>query len=105
MAKRTIPEIREAVREITARLRLQGDLGSGYLLDLADIDALMDETKRRPPVRRAEVEAPPITPEFAEKIRTFARDNPSLSYTKIARNFGLINTGRVSEVLAGKRGG
>ena len=101
MTKRTIPEIREAVKAITASLRLTPGID---LLQLDDIDSAMDETKRRAPVRRAKIEAPPITPAFAKRIKAYAAENPELSYTKIARHFGLINTGRVSEVLAGKRG-
>ena len=105
-SKRTIPEIRLAVRQCTSALRLMfnAETGANALLALDDIDAMMEETKRRQPVRRAKVEAPPITPAFARKIKAYAKKNPEMSYTKIARHFGLINTGRVSEVLAGKRG-
>lgn len=43
MTKRTIPEIREAVKAITASLRLTPGID---LLQLDDIDAAMDETRR-----------------------------------------------------------
>lgn len=44
--KRTIPQIREDVKAITAALRVSDPSSTDYLLALDDIDRAMDETRR-----------------------------------------------------------
>lgn len=94
----TIPEIRAQIVQIADELRLEGRVDlSARLRDLADA------TYRRSPVRRAKVSSVEVTGEVARKIRAFAEHFPRAPNTVIARVFH-VNPGRVSEVLAGKRG-
>jgi hypothetical protein len=90
----TIPEIRDELIAIAADLHpVVGDR----------IRALALETKRRSPVRRARITARKVTPELADEVEAFAARNPRLRMSEIGRRFG-IDGGRVSEILAGKRG-
>lgn len=91
MNRRTIPEIRERLYE------LAGELGCAELRDLAD------ETKRRPPVKRAPCAARGITPALARRVRAYVAAHPRKPNREIGAHFG-IDGGRVSEILAGKRG-
>lgn len=84
--KRSIPEIRERLRE------LAGEHSIDELNDLAD------ELCRNPPVKRAKAKNPPLTPEMADEIRAYAKANPNLHQQDIANHFG-VNHGRVSEAL------
>lgn len=91
MSRRTIPEIRSRMYELAIEL------------DCPELRELAEETKRRPAVRRAPTEAKKITPELRRRVRAHARRHPAKPMRAIGRAFG-IDQGRVSEILAGKRG-
>lgn len=84
--KGKIPKVRERLREIAK------EKGIDELNDLAD------QLIRELPVRRAPITSPHMTPEIAEEVRHFAKDNPNMSQQEIANHFGL-NHGRVSDAL------
>ena len=88
----TLPEIQLQLRKIAL---LMGSLQI-YVNDLAD------EMQRRKPTRRSKPTSAPMTPELKRSIKATAAANPEWSYTKIA-NKHKVNSGRVSEVLRGKR--
>ena len=84
--KRSIPEIRARLLEIAEER------------GIPEIRELVDEMYRQPPVRRAAVRSPKLTPQLAAAIRRYARANPDMHQQDIANNFG-VNHGRVSEAL------
>ncbi len=84
--KRTIPELRDRLREIAEEEGLE------------ELNDIADELKRRSPVRRAENKSAPLTPELAQLIRDFAEANPDWHQRDIAEEFN-VNQGRVSEAL------
>lgn len=85
--KRSIPEIRERLRELAAQT------GMDELRELAD------EMYRNPPAKtRAPVRSPKLTPKMAQDIRDYAAANPDAHQQDIAEHFG-VNHGRVSEAL------
>lgn len=100
MTHRTIPEIRGEIHRVAKGLR---DMTMGRAGAAALLDKLAEETRRRPPVRRAPVKAKRITKELRAQIVVYAHENPAASCQDIGVAFG-INSGRVSEILAGKRG-
>jgi len=104
---RTIPQIRARLHELAndlADYATEAEFFAGRVAALAlEIDDLADETKRRPPVRQAPIAARRMTPELAREVRELARSNPDLTNREIGRRLG-VDGGRVSEVLAGKRG-
>lgn len=57
---------------------------------------------RKPPVRRGQRDSTKMTPELAASIRAYAEADPTLSQRAIGEHFN-VSSGRVSEVLAGKR--
>jgi len=57
--------------------------------------------KRRKPVRMTKPRSPPLTPELKARIRDLARTTDA-SQMQIGLRVG-VNSGRVSETLAGKR--
>lgn len=99
---KTIPQVREELVDIA------GTLVSGDNTDPATIAAgrkirrLVREMYRRPYVRKAKTESNPVTNQMRQDIKRMARENPSLSYMSMAKVFK-VATGRISEVLAGKR--
>ncbi len=86
--KRTIPEIRERLREIA------DEYGIEELHDLAD------ETYRQTPLRRARNKSAKLTPALAEKIRRYVKKNPTMHQRDVAQKFN-VNPGRVSESVNG----
>lgn len=97
MIRRTIPQIRERLDELAHEVAL-------LFPDVAtELHALAEETKRRPPVRMAAPRARMVTDEIRERVRTYAHAHPKLSMREIGQRHG-IDQGRVSEILAGKRG-
>lgn len=95
--RRTIPEIRERIVDIAQQVGL-------LFPDVArELRALAEETKRRPPVRKAKPRARGITDEVRDRVRAFAANHPSMSMREIGQRHD-IDQGRVSEILAGKRG-
>lgn len=84
--KRSIPQIRDRLRELAIEH------------DLDELNLLADELYRNPPIKRAKVKSPPLTPELAEEIREYVKANPGLHQQDVANHFG-VNHGRVSEAL------
>jgi len=84
--KRSIPEIRDRLREIA------DSSGIEELHDLAD------QLYRKSPVKRAPNRSVHLTPELAEEIRKFVAENPKLHQRDVAQEFD-VNPGRVSEAL------
>ena len=84
--KRTIPEIRERLTEIA------DEEGINELRELAA------EMFRKPPVRRATVKSPHLTPKLAEEIRQYEAAHPDEHFSKIAAHFN-VNPGRISEAM------
>lgn len=89
--RRTIPEIRAEMFEHADRATP------------AQIRGWAEELKRRPPVKRASPRARGVTPELAERVRLYALAHPTTPNRDIGHHFD-IDGGRVSEILAGKRG-
>lgn len=95
--KLTIPEIRIELSAIAS------DLASrGLRKHAALILSLAEETKRRPPVRKASSTSAKMTSKLARDIRAYARRHPRMNYVAMARVFN-VSTGRISEALAGFR--
>lgn len=86
--KRTIPELRNRLRE----------LADEHELD--ELHGIADEMFRNSPVRRAAPNSAALTPELAKKIRAFAAKNPKMHQREIAQKFN-VNPGRVSEAMNG----
>lgn len=84
--KRTIPEIRDRLRE----------LAEEHGID--ELNHLADELYRRPPTRRAPTRSQPLTPALAAQIRVYFRENPRMHQQEIANYFN-VNHGRVSEAI------
>ena len=98
MTKLTIPQIRDLISELT-------DEGTKlarrqFAINLR-INALMQETYRRS-YTRAPVKSNRITNAVRRSVWVMAKENPDMSHQEIATAHG-INSGRVSEILHGKR--
>jgi len=65
------------------------------------IRRIVSHMKRRKPVRRTRPRSPPLTPAIKARIRHLARTTDD-SQMQIGLRVG-VNSGRVSETLAGKR--
>jgi hypothetical protein len=89
--RRTIPDIRRRLHELAKEL------------GCPELALLAEETKRRPPVRMAPKRAFHITEELAAGVREYAVRHPMAHMRAIGQRFK-IDQGRVSEILAGKRG-
>ena len=98
MAKRTIPEIRELIGELTEESKR---LARRQLYIAQKINQLAEETRRRS-YDRAPITSRRVTAEIRASVRTMADHFPALSHQEIAEAHG-INIGRVSEILHGKR--
>lgn len=88
----TLPEIQLQLRKIAIVL--------GGLEEY--VDNLANEMQRRKPTRKSKPTSAPMTPALKRAIKATATANPEWSYAKIA-NKHKVNSGRVSEVLRGKR--
>ena len=73
--KRTIPQIRERLREIAEE--------NG----IPEINDLVEEMYRDPPVRRAPVTSQNFTPKLAKEIREYAQKHPKKSEHDIGTHF------------------
>lgn len=91
MTSRTIPQIRERLRELAAEH------------GLPELATLADETRRRYHGRKGRTTARRVTDELADEVRAFAAANPTMNQRAIGARFK-IDHGRVSEILFGKRG-
>jgi hypothetical protein len=87
--KRTIPEIAQRLREISAE---QG---------LFELKELANELARRPANTRAPKFSAKMTNAIGNRVRAYHINNPNDTQAEIARHFN-VNPGRVSEALAGK---
>lgn len=98
MTKRTIPEIRELIGELTEESKR---LARRQLYIAQKINQLAEETRRRA-YDRAPVTSRRITAEVRASVRAMAAVNPEMSHQALAEAHG-INIGRISEILHGKR--
>lgn len=97
MVRRTIPQIRDRISALAQDVAL-------LLPDIAaELRALAEETKRRPPVRMAPRKAQGVTDVIRAQVWAYAAKHPTATMREIGRLHG-IDQGRVSEILAGKRG-
>jgi hypothetical protein len=99
MAKRTIPEIRELIAELTEEGKR---LARRQVYIHTKIAQLSEETRRRA-YERAPTTSRRVTASVRASVRLMAEDNPDMSHQALAEAHG-INIGRVSEILHGKRG-
>lgn len=67
------------------------------------MDLLEARLRRRSPSRRAKITSRRMTPLLRAEIRTMAAEHPEMAMHEIAAALQ-VNVGRVSEVLAGRRG-
>lgn len=86
----TIPEIRERMKA------LADEHGIPELRDLAE------ETRRRPPIRRAPPRWPRLTEDRKAAVRVAFTDNPTWGVRELADSFN-TSIGRVSEAIRGYR--
>jgi hypothetical protein len=98
MAKRTIPEIRELIGELTEESKR---LARRQLYIAQKINQLAEETRRRA-YDRAPTTSRRITAEVRSSVRAMAVQCPQMSHQALAEAHG-INIGRISEILHGKR--
>ena len=98
MTKRSIPEIRELIGELTEESKR---LARRQLYIAQKINQLAEETKRRN-FDRAPVKSRRVTAAVRASVRAMAETNPGISQQALAEAHG-INIGRVSEILHGKR--
>lgn len=100
MNKLTIPEIREQLWALATESR---ELAERQAQIAARVYALSNELFRRPSVKKAGPRSARITPVLRARVREFVANNPNMANRDIGRVFN-IDGGRVSEILAGKRG-
>lgn len=86
MAKRTIPQVRDRLREIADELGVE------------ELHELADDMHRNTAVSRAARRSATLTSKLASDIRAFKKKNPKLHQRDIAQKFN-VNPGRVSEAL------
>ena len=98
MTKRTIPEIRELIGELTEESKR---LARRQLYIATKINHLSEETRRRS-YDRAPVTSRRVTAEVRKSVREMAAANPNMSHQALAEAHG-INIGRISEILHGPR--
>ena len=98
MTKRTIPEIRELIAELTEESKR---LARRQLYIATKISSLSEETRRRS-YDRAPVTSRRVTAEVRKSVREMAVAYPQMSHQALAEVHG-INIGRVSEILHGPR--
>lgn len=100
---RTIPQIREALHAVSARLLEVGEPGSPLGMMALEISELADETKRKAPTRKVvRKKFPKPTDEEADEIATYAAAFPDAQLLEIANCFH-TSQGRVSEIINGFR--
>jgi hypothetical protein len=97
------PEVREAFTVLAERLRADKvSVAERHAIAL-EIDTLVLELYRRPPVRPiTRVRSRRMTPALAKRIRAYAWAHTDQSIQQIADKFR-VNTARVSEAVTGKR--
>ena len=98
MAKRTIPQIRELIGELTEESK---KLARRQLYIAQKINQLAEETRRRS-YDRAPVTSRRVTAAVRNSVREMAEQFPDLSHQAIVEAHD-INIGRISEILHGKR--
>jgi hypothetical protein len=100
-----LPRTKAAQRDVLQRLSL-------YLATVSPppdmrvavqvLQIVIGQMYSRPAVTHAKVSSTPMSPQIAMAIRRMHYNNPDMTYMDIAATVG-VNSGRVSEVLAGKR--
>jgi anthranilate/para-aminobenzoate synthase component II len=96
--KRTIPEIRELIAELTEESKT---LARRQLYIATRINQLAEETRRRS-YERAPTTSKRVTAAVRASVHLMAAEHPDMSHQALAEAHG-INIGRVSEILHGKR--
>lgn len=92
-----IPAARQRLDNIIDYIKCEGrniELDQ-VILELKAIEALL---YRKPPVRKANPQSQPMTPELAASIRAFAKRNQQMTFQAIGQRFN-VNAGRVTEAL------
>lgn len=87
----TIPQIRARMFELADEYQFE------------ELRHLAEQTKRRSPVRRSRSVHAKLTPAQEQMVRDHAVLNPTHSYKRMGQDLD-VDIGRISEVLAGKRG-
>ena len=100
MEKRPGPELRDLVYLLTAESII---LAKRQAKIAKEITKLTKEMERRPPVRKARRRRRKVTPEIIASVKQMAAQFPDMLLDEIAQAHD-IDGGRVSEILAGKRG-
>jgi antitoxin component HigA of HigAB toxin-antitoxin module len=98
MTKRTIPQIRELIGQLTEESKT---LARRQLYIAEKINQLAEETRRRT-YDRAPSTSKRVTAAVRASVREMAMDFPNMSHQALADAHG-INPGRISEILHGKR--
>ena len=98
MAKRTIPQIRELIGELTEESK---KLARRQLYIAQKINQLAEETRRRS-YDRAPTTSRRVTAAVRLSVRAMAASHPDMTHQSLAEAHG-INIGRISEILHGKR--
>lgn len=98
MQKRTIPEIRDLIAELTEESKT---LARRQLYIAQKINQLAQETRRRT-YDRAPNTSRRVTAAIRQSVRDMAYANPDMPHQALAEAHG-INIGRISEILHGKR--
>lgn len=84
--KRSIPELRNRIREIAENY------------DNDELRNIADELVRNSPIKRAKNKSQRLTPELAVKIRDYSTLHPEMHERDVGQEFN-VNPGRVSESL------
>lgn len=95
---KTIPEIRARLHELA--VDVQNIIGYDHIA--IELHELAEETKRRSPIRCAKKRIAPMTDTQVAELKAYAAQMPDASYHELSQALG-HNTGRISEILAGKR--
>lgn len=78
------------------------DLECGIKYETDELISRLVEIKsrlyRKPPIRKADRQSQPMTPELAASIRAFAKRNQHMTFQDIGQRFN-VNAGRVTEAL------
>ena len=101
MEKRPGPDLRALVYGLTDE---SITLAKRQAKIAKEIAKLTKEMERRPPIRKARRRRRKVTPEIVASVKQMAAQFPDMLLDEIAQAHD-IDGGRVSEILAGKRGG
>lgn len=96
----SIPQARRRLMVVTERLQA---MNLELLALRSEVVEIVGTMRRAPPTRKkTRPKSTPMSPALAESIRVFAYAHPAMSHQEIGDCFS-VNTGRVSEAIAGLR--